>query len=513
MITMNSRDNESREDRRYGPVVAVLVLLAIGARAMSKDCPPPSQVTPAAERAILSGDWEQVLKTLGPVDGPNLPPVIRMIAGHAYLATNRNNDALRLFASALNDADRQAWNEWTASFVAGHGRSAVAQYLRGDALARQQDWQAASACFDEALRLDPQCYLAANARGVVAHAVGNTIEARMYFLKTARIKKDFADAYASRGTLNVYLHSVARDRRGGQEQPFETAQHYSRDENAVVALIGRGCVLYGQQNYEGALACFQAVPDASDLAPLARRNGMGAATARLERSLKEAQRLGTFVQTMELDLADNQKVTVQTEPSSPGVVFSASWGVTEIEINLGIINIHVGPKPGSDTGNGGKGGDNGGDNGGDKGGDKGGNEGGDKDAGKDSNPSVAPNVAMLPLEILPRNPYVIDLPDLTGGLTDGRIETPQLPGRTGDLYSNLATALTELTSTVDRQTASVASGPSISPSNTMSQTPTAQQGPLGGVNGNVAGITSNRGDWSVCSVYGLLYRIPTEGDK
>ena len=136
-----------------------------------------------------------------------------------------------MFASALNDADRKTWQTWADPFAKGHEDNAIAWYFQGDAHARLLEWEPAAECLDKAIELDPNCYLALNARGVVTHAVGNTIMARTYFVKATKANEDFADAHASRGTLNVYLRSVKA------EEDYARSRSLSSDENSILTLI------------------------------------------------------------------------------------------------------------------------------------------------------------------------------------------------------------------------------------------------------------------------------------
>src|SRR6185503_5193335 len=137
-------------------------------------------VPPEVEKALLGEDWSKVVELLAKVDGSTVSPVLRLIKGHACLALNRNNQAIELFASSANDHDRQEWRTWSQMIAEKYPKQAIALYLKGDAFARSKEWKAADECFEKALYLNPQCYLASNARGVVAHAVGNSLQARTY---------------------------------------------------------------------------------------------------------------------------------------------------------------------------------------------------------------------------------------------------------------------------------------------------------------------------------------------
>ncbi|MBM4090932.1 MAG: tetratricopeptide repeat protein [Planctomycetes bacterium] len=268
--------------------------------------PAVAHVVPTdVQQAVLAGDWNQVWTILGAEKTNPEPVELRLIKGHACLALNHNNQSLELFASALNDVDRTAWQQWADAFAEEHPASAIAWYFRGDALARQKQWVSpekdpeeakqslgAAECFDEAIRLDPNCYLALNARGVVAHAVGNTLAARVYFLKATKAKEDFADGYASRGTLNIHLNSVkARD-------DYAKAKSHSTDEKPLLALIGLGCALVGQKQYGEALGFFEDAAHHPVVELLVEHNSAAAEFAQLDQQISDAAEVGMSVKVV-----------------------------------------------------------------------------------------------------------------------------------------------------------------------------------------------------------------------
>ena len=247
------------------------------------------------EQALLAEDWIKVAELLREVDTTSASPVLRLIKGHACLALNRNNASLELFASMLKDTDSQAWQVWTDEFASRHSQHAIAWYFKGDAQARHEQWESAGESFEKAVQLDPRCYLAWNARGVVAHAVGNTLMARTYFLYATKTKGDFADAYASRGTLNICLGN-----QQDQQSPFAQARRCSSDESALVAINGLGCAAYGQNKLDDALSHFQSIPANSGIAALVERNIAATELRRLLILEGEAQRAGMSIQALTL---------------------------------------------------------------------------------------------------------------------------------------------------------------------------------------------------------------------
>ena len=272
------------------------------------------------------------------------------------MALNYNNQSLELFASALNDADRKAWQTWADAFAQEHLDNAIAWYFQGDAHARLKEWDAAAKCFDKAIDLDAKCYLALNARGVVTHAVGNTILARTFFLKATKVRQDFADAYASRGTLNVYLNSTQGER------DFAAARSHSQDESPILPIIGLGCTLYGQDKRQLSREYFDSIPESSSMWLLARRNSLGVELDGLTRAVQDAAKTGMFIETLQIQLDGDKHVEVQTGQAPVGTYF-ADWGITGFDINLPGVTIHWGPfTPQQPTG--GQGGQGGGQGGG-----------------------------------------------------------------------------------------------------------------------------------------------------
>lgn len=299
------------------------------------------------ENAVLEEEWETVVQLLSKGDNSSLPIEYRAIKGHACLATNRNNESLELFSSILDDSYSKVWQAWADDFANRYPDSAIAMYFAGDAYARQKEWKKADQYFDKAIKLDSECYLAFNARGVVSHAVGNTIMARMYFQKAVKTRKDFADAYASRGTLNIYVGSMTKDATAGSEVSFTSAKEYSLDPHPILPTLGTGCVHYAKQEYMEAKNCFEAVPVESDIALIAQSNILTVEADKMLQALSKAQKTGTFIQSKEYELKGDQKVEVQESDKGLSVSFSNNdeWGITGIDIHIPpFVTIHWGPK-------------------------------------------------------------------------------------------------------------------------------------------------------------------------
>jgi tetratricopeptide (TPR) repeat protein len=188
-------------------------IAAISAMVLVGGC---ARTTDPLSARVLSQDWEALAKPGAAA------PYARVLAAHALLALNRNNESVCAFDS-LTSGDLREWNDWTAGFVRDHPRAAVAHYLRGDALARQQSYKAALDAFDQALSKDPKHALSFNARGVVRAITGRWRDARDDLYAAARFADRLADAHASRGFLFIHQKQSAE----GAAAAFEKALQLS----------------------------------------------------------------------------------------------------------------------------------------------------------------------------------------------------------------------------------------------------------------------------------------------
>ena len=123
------------------------------------------------EDAVLHGKWGTVIQRMDEVDVLAAEAHCRMVAAQACLATNRNNKALLLILTVKPEGVKR-WSAWTERFVEDHPDSAVACYLRADALARRCDHGAAETWFTKAIGRDQKLALAWVGRGLV-RAIGS----------------------------------------------------------------------------------------------------------------------------------------------------------------------------------------------------------------------------------------------------------------------------------------------------------------------------------------------------
>lgn len=221
--------------------LAVANLLAAGDAPVSK----------ALETALLAKrlDWQGVLKNCGPIDVKKTIPVARAIAGHACLATNQNDESLRLFVSLANAHDRKAWLDGATAFrtrvyeneMATTANKALAKYFEGDAQARSGAWDEAAKCHREAVGLDEKSALAWNALGVacIYKKEANLAEARACFEKACQAEGNLADAHANLGT-----HCLITGAAETAIKEFDEALRCSKNKFSL-ARIGRACATLG----------------------------------------------------------------------------------------------------------------------------------------------------------------------------------------------------------------------------------------------------------------------------
>ena len=250
----------------------VLAVVATGASAQSG-----APVSPEVERALLEQDWRQLSQQL--VGASSSSVVDRLILAHAQLASNQNNDALTHFAEAADASQLEEWIRWTNEFSLAHSSSAVAQYLKGDAHARLQQWPEAIAAFTTGLRLEPGSALLLNARGVANAAAWHMDEALVDLTLATRRRPDFADAHASLGSLWVQRQSGAP----GAVRSFDRALELSPDY--VIALYSRGSVKMVQGDLDQAESELERALNTAETVEL----GTAVRTVNLLRSVVQSQ--------------------------------------------------------------------------------------------------------------------------------------------------------------------------------------------------------------------------------
>lgn len=235
--------------------VALIMVGLMGATLVSVLSLAQVSVLVEIEQALLSGKWSVVKEKCGPTEKLGSAPEIRAIKGHACLLLNQNDESLGLFLSVTKEADRAAWKDWTGKFAQKNPASPVALYLKGDALARLDDWEGAVAAFSAALDKDSKFYPALNARGVARCAQGKWAEGKKDLEAAVQLSGKFADAQASLGTY--WLMNRGQDRA---QENF--AKALSISHSFALARNGEGCAFFMQgprnKGFEKAGAAFQA---------------------------------------------------------------------------------------------------------------------------------------------------------------------------------------------------------------------------------------------------------------
>jgi tetratricopeptide (TPR) repeat protein len=214
------------------PVLLVgLLLLIVGPVAANPTAAPDLQL----EQAILAEDWDMVVLLLPKEAEPNLPVPLRLVKGHACLATNRNNESLRLFVSTGKKEYLKRWDEWTTDLRNSHPHNPISGYLRGDALARLQRPSEAVDVFTASLKASPNHALLLNARGVTYCSMGQFEKALEDITKATAVAPSFTDALLSVGSLWVQWKTGP----DGALEAFSAALVKSPD--SIVAMNGRAC--------------------------------------------------------------------------------------------------------------------------------------------------------------------------------------------------------------------------------------------------------------------------------
>jgi len=173
------------------------------------------------EKAINAENWNDLKKILLELKAakPEIKDCdqetpLRMLYGHAAMATGENSIAVAQFYCASDSTGSQSlrdWQSWTQGLIKKYSKSASAHFLYGDALARNGDLKQAKTELDMALKLNPQYILALNARGVVKWLLYESdlsndeyeLGAIDDLFKVTQVSPAFADAWANRGVIGL----------------------------------------------------------------------------------------------------------------------------------------------------------------------------------------------------------------------------------------------------------------------------------------------------------------------
>ena len=157
----------------------------------------------AIENAILKGNWEEVVNALEKDDSKANNPMSLWLKGYACLIKNDYQGATKYFMQFSSSTGTTELLDYANELVRKNPENAVAQMLKGDALARNGKYSEALSALDEAVRLDPQSALIYNVRGVVRALADMPDEASGDFEKAIELNSKFADPLANLGILRL----------------------------------------------------------------------------------------------------------------------------------------------------------------------------------------------------------------------------------------------------------------------------------------------------------------------
>jgi len=189
------------------------------------------------QKALLSGDWNQLNKLLENVTVKTSDPILRFINAHACLATNRNNESLNMFLS-LRTEELEQLNEWTYELINTTTKKQIPFYLYGDVLVRNGNIKTAINFFDKASSVneDNSRPLALNAKGVALTRIGSVDDALVVFMEASVNSTNIADIYANLGSLAIQQNEGPT----GALEDFNKAIELSPD--FALAYYGRACI-------------------------------------------------------------------------------------------------------------------------------------------------------------------------------------------------------------------------------------------------------------------------------
>src|SRR5487761_1858967 len=219
---------------KIGAAVLMLVLLASPARAQTaqafEQCGGEEVATPDARIAACTA-----LIASGELNPTNLAAAYDN-RGVAYAAQSRFDLALADYAQAttLNPDDATAFDNQGLAFVSGgQYASAIASYDRGNANAGKQQYDAAIADYDAALKRNPGSAATFNNRGLAYAAKGQYDRAMADYDQAIKLDANSAFAFNNRG--------LAETAQGHDQRAIaDYDQAIKLDPNYAAAFYNRG---------------------------------------------------------------------------------------------------------------------------------------------------------------------------------------------------------------------------------------------------------------------------------
>jgi len=219
-------------------VVPFLVLLSCSCREATRK--------PSLETDLLNGNWEEVIKRLQQNEANARDPLARLIMGHAFLATNKNNESLVLFGSVDAATDLQQWLSHTRDLTEANPKNHIAHYLLGDAYARLGKYAQASTEFSRALEIDDGFAMALVGKGVALASKGEMNNSLLSLTKACSLQPELAEVWAELGVLWIKM--------AVPEASIEAStKALLNNKDFAAAHLAKGVALYGQGKLEDAL--------------------------------------------------------------------------------------------------------------------------------------------------------------------------------------------------------------------------------------------------------------------
>ncbi len=228
---------------RWAYLFVVLVVASFANEARSQS---DYDVGSSIENALLNQDWEKVNRLIESEYKDSIPPVLRMIKGHATLALNKNNESAELFKDSGSIDDYSGWLSWSTNLFQKRSDSPVAALFKGDALARMNKHNEAIKVFTTGLQKNPGHALILNARAVSYTSLQKWNEAILDIYSATKSDPSLADIHSNKGALNIRRSLGAP----GALRGFNKALDIS--PNHVLARIGKASALYGMGDWASA---------------------------------------------------------------------------------------------------------------------------------------------------------------------------------------------------------------------------------------------------------------------
>ncbi|MCK4304214.1 MAG: hypothetical protein KAY24_08235, partial [Candidatus Eisenbacteria sp.] len=302
--------------------------------------------------AMLAAEqWSALAQIIESEPEAVLSPLARLVLGHAFVATNRNNEAYRLFANSSDPASLAGFDRWTQQLLTAMPDAAAVRYLRGDALARQRRFTEALAVFDALLSTtSPEGHaltiaLAWNARGLVQIAFGALEAAGDDFFEATCLAPDLADAHANLAARTLLLSD-------GLEGAYESAgQALQHSEDFIWALVSQACLEIVRGNWARGREQLEALlkdPDASAVADYDLARLLQVNMEFMQSELASADVPGSVIQRVGKDLSDGMAwANNRIQAAANGA--AAAWNrhearsaATDLGISRGMTQIELG---------------------------------------------------------------------------------------------------------------------------------------------------------------------------